>query len=750
MDGVLIVVLLLSAGAGLLLYGISQSTRPPEAEAARAWRIVFPLDAAFPAGTASAWFASLLPLLGRSSSGLSAEIRSEVGELRLSLSAPASFEAALRGQLAAFFPEARLEAEDLPVETEGVLEEPVLGIPFSLVRGDGPLRLAGNGNEPLLAVMGTLASRMGPIGLRLVLRPERSSPGQAILNHALHLLDLFLTLLLDLLRPAGDPSPPPASRRAASPGGEAPTARACLLVWSGEAGTEAEAGARALAAQVESAFSGTEGRGFKASRARLFRLPALNAPSGVPLPSFLLSAPELGTLFHLPKGPLPFLLREASRRSAMPPRAFAPSGEDNDLVLGEALLAEEAVPFGIGRETRRLHTYVVGKTGTGKSTLLAGIARQDLLAGRGLALLDPHGDLSEQLLTFVPPSRLDDVVYFNPADVEFPVGYNPLRIGPGGDRSLVASTVLSVLRKLHGEFWGPRMEHILKHALLALLEGPSPSFLDLTRLLTDFGFRQRALRGVRDPVVRAFFHHEFDRYDPRFRTEAVSPILNKVGGYLASPVVRHLLAQSEAELDLRAVMDGGKIFLANLAAGRIGEENAALLGGLLVAGFGLAALSRKDAPEEERRDFPLLVDEFQRFAGDAFPGLLSEARKFRLSLTLSHQYLSQVPGSLTEAVLGNVGSLAVFRVGTLDAPRLEKELSPAFGAGDLVHLPNHRFCFRTVTGGVPGQAFSARTLPVLPGTTDPALVIGASRKRWAKPRAEVELEVADRLEGRWG
>jgi hypothetical protein len=463
----------------------------------------------------------------------------------------------------------------------------------------------------------------------------------------------------------------------------------------------------------------------------------------------VLSAGELASLFHVPAAGHPLLPSASSRRVAPPLRLTVAAAEDLAMTrLGEALAPGEPIPFGLGREERRLHAYVTGKTGTGKSTLLATTIQQDLAAGRGVGLIDPHGDLAERLLTLVPPERDQQVLYFNPADTAYPVGFNLLGATLPAERPLVASGVIAVFKKLHQEFWGPRLEHILRQAVLTLLETPSPTLLLLPRLLTDRGYREHALRFVRDPVLSHFFREEFERYDPRWRAEAIAPILNKVGPLLATPLTRHIIGQSQPGFSLRQVMDEGGIFIANLASGRIGEDNAALLGGLLVAGFQLAAMARADQREAARRDFYLVVDEFQHFANDAFALIFSEARKYRLSLTLSHQYLGQLTPAMSEAVLGNVGSLAVFRVGAPDAARLVKELAPSFDLQDLVYLPNHQFCARLTQAGETLPAFSARTLPLPAPARDPAPLIARSRQRWGRPRTAVEMEIADLWEGR--
>jgi hypothetical protein len=748
-------IVLLSFGGALLLF--SRRRPKPLPAPLLPYRLVLPRDGEFSAFRSAALFSALAPLLRYHGAELAAEVGAANGRIDYRLYLPEAFEPSLRGMLASHFPEARVErmgSESAVVGEasgpgteaageQGEARSPFLFLPFRAEGTAEPNALPSPEVAPLLSVLGTLSSLPTPAGFRLLLRPsaETGIPGRRQRSSDAGFRPWIDALFQALVLPGGSGAAVPPEKAAPS---EFLDYEARLFAWSLGEAEAARRSLEALSVQMEAAFLAATG-------IRIKPLGKIQKASFLPdqLPVFPLSPEGAGRLFHVQAEWLPFLPREGSRQSS-PPASSSLSGPEDapEVTLGEALIPEGTVAFGMSREARRLHAYVVGKTGTGKSTLLAHLIRQDLEAGRGLALLDPHGDLAEAVLSFVPTSRIQDVVYLNPQDAAWPVGFNPLRSEKPEDRPLVASAVLSILRRLYGEFWGPRMEHILKHSLLALLETPHPSFLDVPRLLTDPGFRRQALRFVRDPIVRAFFRDEFDRYDPRFRTEAIAPILNKIGGYLASPSVRNIVGQSDAALDLRQVMDEGKALIANLAMGRIGEENAALLGGLLVAGFHLAALSRKEVPEAARRDFCLYADEFQHFAGDAFPSVLSEARKFRLSLVLSHQYLTQVPSSLIEAVFGNVGSLAVFRVGTGDAPRLARELAPSFDAEDLLALPNYRFCFRTLHGGAPLPAFSARTLAFPVGDTDPVDVLEASRRRWGKPRAAVEIEIADRLEGR--
>jgi hypothetical protein len=366
--------------------------------------------------------------------------------------------------------------------------------------------------------------------------------------------------------------------------------------------------------------------------------------------------------------------------------------------------------FGIKQADRRAHMYIIGKTGTGKSTLLAAMIRQDIQSGRGLALLDPHGDLVERLLGVVPESRKGDLIYFNVPDASRPLGFNPLEKVPPLKRSLAASGLLEVFQKIWANSWGPRLEHILRNALLALVEQPEATLADILRLLDDRAFRRLAAGRVASSQVRQFWLREYESYPARFRAEAIAPIQNKVGAFLADPLLNQILTQPRSTFDLREVMDHGKILLVNLAKGKIGGDSAALLGALLVARVGLAAVSRADVPEAERRDFYLYLDEFQSFTTLSLANMLSELRKYRVGMILAHQYLSQLDLQVRDAILGNVGTIITFRVGLTDAEILEKEFRPEFSALDLISLPNYHVYLRLMVDGVVSKPFSAKTL----------------------------------------
>ena len=400
--------------------------------------------------------------------------------------------------------------------------------------------------------------------------------------------------------------------------------------------------------------------------------------------------------------------------------------------------------FGIKSDDRRRHMYIIGKTGMGKTTLLENMAIQDIRAGRGVGIVDPHGEFAEKILDFVPKRRIKDVLYFDPGDVDFPIGFNVLEKVDFSQRHLVASGVLGVFKKIWPDVWSARMEYILNNTILALLESENSNLLGINRMLADENFRKKIIHKITDPTVKFFWQNEFANYPDRFREEAVAPIQNKVGQFISNPLIRNIVGQKKSSFDLREIMDNQKILILNLSKGRIGEENSRLLGALLITKLQLAAMSRIDIPEEERKDFFLYVDEFQNFATEAFASILSEARKYGLCLFLSHQYISQMDEKVRDAVFGNVGTIVTFRVGAQDAEFLEKEFLPDFDKNDLVNLPKYHIYLRLMVDGVATRAFLAKTLPPLPRPEKSwrEEIIRFSRQKYARDRSEIEKEIA--------
>src|SRR5215510_5252976 len=382
---------------------------------------------------------------------------------------------------------------------------------------------------------------------------------------------------------------------------------------------------------------------------------------------------------------------------------------DNQITyFAQTNFRNEAKPFGIQKADRRSHIYVIGKTGTGKSTLLETLIRQDIVNGEGLALLDPHGDLVEKVLRAVPDKNKGDLIYFNVPDN--PLGFNPLEKVAPEKRTLAAAGLLDAFKKIWADSWGPRLEHILRNAFLALLDQPEATLADVLRLLDDHAFRRDVCSGVYNSQVRDFWLREYENYPLRLRAEAIAPIQNKVGAFLTDPLLNRILTQKKCAFDLSLVMDERKILLVNLAKGKIGADVSALLGALLVTKIGLAGLSRADVPEETRRDFYLYLDEFQNLATLSLANMLSELRKYRVNMVLSHQYLSQLDPQVKDAILGNTGTIISFRLGLTDAEMLAGEFYPFFSARDLINLPNYHIYLRLMIDGVVSQPFSGETL----------------------------------------
>lgn len=404
--------------------------------------------------------------------------------------------------------------------------------------------------------------------------------------------------------------------------------------------------------------------------------------------------------------------------------------------------------FGIKRSDRRQHMYVIGKTGTGKTTLLNNMIVQDIENGEGVCVIDPHGELVENLLGKIPPERVQDVIYFNPADSDFPIGFNMLELPDPKYKHLVSSGLMGIFTKIWSNVWSARMEYILNNAILALLDTPGSTLLGINRILVDKEYRQEVISNLRDPVVRGFWVHEYGEWRDQFRNEAIAPIQNKVGQFLSTSLVRNIVGQSKSTIDIFDIMNTGKIFLVNLSKGRIGEDNSALLGGMLITKMQLSAMERVRVPEEERVDFYLYVDEFQNFATDSFANILSEARKYRLDLILSHQYIAQLVTDIStkvrDAVFGNVGTMIAFRVGAADAEFLETEFSPEFTMEDMVNLPNRRIYLKLMVNGVSSRSFSASTLSpfrVHSNKENEDHILQISRKRYTRPRYIVEEEI---------
>ncbi len=401
--------------------------------------------------------------------------------------------------------------------------------------------------------------------------------------------------------------------------------------------------------------------------------------------------------------------------------------------------------FGIKEDDRRRHMYLIGKTGMGKSTILENMIVEDIRAGHGVAVVDPHGDLAEKIINYIPTDRINDVIYFNPADTEYPIAFNVVEQVEPHLRHLVASGLIGVFQKLWADSWGPRLEYILRNTILAILDYPGSTLLGVIRMLSDKSFRKRVIEKIQDPVVKAFWVNEFSGYADKFASEAVSPIQNKVGQFLSSSLIRNIVGQIKSSINLREVMDNGKILILNLSKGRIGEDNSALLGAMMITKIQLAVMSRVDIPENERRDFYLYIDEFQNFTTESFANILSEARKYRLNLIMAHQYIEQLGDVVKAAVFGNVGTLVVFRVGAIDAEELVKEFSPTFIEEDIVNLPKYNFYIKLMIDGVASDPFSATGLaPLTEGEKTGCIdkVVRVSRERYSGEKLKVEEKIS--------
>ena len=416
--------------------------------------------------------------------------------------------------------------------------------------------------------------------------------------------------------------------------------------------------------------------------------------------------------------------------------------------FGETNFRNQLKRFGIKKIDRRKHMYVIGKTGMGKTTLLENLAMQDIQSGEGLAFIDPHGETAYKLLDFVPKERMNDVIYFDPADTAFPVGLNVMENVDPEKRHFVASGLMSVFKKIFGpDVWSARMEYILSNTVLALLEYPGSTLLSINPMLAVKEFRKKVVASVKDPVISAFWTQEFAKYTERFAAEATPAIQNKIGQFTSNPLIRNIIGQVNSTIDMRKIMDERKILIVNLAKGRVGEDTARLLGMMIVTKLYLAAMSRVDIIDERnRKDFFLYVDEFQNFATESFANILSEARKYRLSLTLAHQYMAQLAEEVRDAVIGNVGTMLSFRVGADDAEFLEKEFGPEFMATDMVNLGFAQIYLKLMIDGVASRPFSSMTLPPInnPGASFRAEIMEASRKNFGVGRQEIEEKI-----GKW-
>lgn len=469
---------------------------------------------------------------------------------------------------------------------------------------------------------------------------------------------------------------------------------------------------------------------------------------------FILNISELASVYHLPHTSVetPNIVW-ASSKTAEPPAklpVLTGNAEHDAEISAFGLTNFRGInhQFGLTRRDRSRHVYIIGQTGAGKSGLLELLALSDVFYNQGYCIIDPHGDFAIDNLKFVPESRIKDVVYFNPADTAYPVAFNPLEVSDPSRKPNICSEVIGVLKRMFGDSWGPRLEHILRYTLLALLDRPSTTLLDISRMLTDKEFRKETLEYCHDVTVLQFWKHEFGQWNDKQVNESIAPVLNKVGAFTANPIIRNIIGQPKSSFDIRKIMDEGKILVVNLSKGLIGEDNAGILGAFLVTKVQLAAMSRSDIPDvKDRRPFYLYVDEFQNFATDSFAVILSEARKYGLNLTVANQYVAQMTDSVRDAVFGNVGTTISFRVSADDAPILVKQFEPTFEASDLLQLNNRHFVISMIINGEKVPAFSATTLSIPQTPSDNFnAIIESSRSLYARPRAEIEAEIRETIE----
>lgn len=490
-------------------------------------------------------------------------------------------------------------------------------------------------------------------------------------------------------------------------------------------------------------FSNADGNYLKFSR-----------PSSLKRRNFLLSIPlrehkyvprsqvfsvsEMATLWHLPNekfSNVPTISWSRTFATEAPENLPTAQDENKDQInfFGRTDFKGEAITFGIKRNDRRRHMYIVGKSGTGKSTLIANMAINDIRNREGMAVIDPHGDLIEILLDYIPSYRVNDVVYLDPANAERSFVLNPLEVTNRSQRELVVSGIIAIFSKLYAHSWGPRLEYILRNTLFALSEIPDATFAEIPEMLANPTYRRQKVQKITDPIIKNFFTHEFENMTDKLQAESISPILNKVGQFISSPTMRNIVGRPHSTIDLENIINSGKILLVNLSQGRLGEDNAALLGAMLITKLQLAAMNRVNIAEEDRKDFFLYVDEFQNFATESFIKILSEARKYRLNLTLANQYTAQVPPEVLAAIYGNCGTIMSFLVGASDATLLTREFDEVYKSTDLTSLSNYQIILKLMIDNQASRPFAAGTLPLPRSRTqNREKVIRVSQQKYTK------------------
>lgn len=455
-----------------------------------------------------------------------------------------------------------------------------------------------------------------------------------------------------------------------------------------------------------------------------------------------MSSEEAASVYHFPNPDIvPHIVHVMSRK-AEPPHDLPKAGKlgpDEMSTFGLTNYHNQGIKFGIKRVDRRRHLYVVGKSGTGKSKFLELLIISDILSGKGVGVLDPHGDLVDAVMRYIPEERKDDVILFDPGDADHPIAFNPLEQVPDHLKLRVTIGFIEVFKKLFGNNWTNRLEHVLRYTTLALLDSPGTTILSILKMLSDKNYRQRIVANIQDSVIKNFWVNEFAAWSEKFDNEAIMPLLNKVGQFVSTSQIRNIIGQPENKINIREMMDDGKILLMKISKGTLGEENCQLIGAMMVTKIHQAAMSRADTPEEQRRDFYLYCDEFQYFATDTFAEILSEARKYRLNLTMAHQYMGQLNNLVRTTVFGNVGSLMSFRIGAEDAAIMEQEYTPKFDVRDIINLGVREFYIKMSIDGQIRDAFSGYTVDVPKPVNDLTEEIRElSRQKYTRPRAEVE------------
>ena len=489
-------------------------------------------------------------------------------------------------------------------------------------------------------------------------------------------------------------------------------------------------------------YTRSDGNGFSGKKAPLFNKKSVitAAHDRSVTNNDVLNILELATIWHLPSDKIKtegiaWGTKVLSEPPENLPNAVTATEEDKKEInfFGRTIFKNKETIFGIKEIDRRRHVWVIGKTGTGKSTLIANMAIDDLKKDRGIGIIDPHGDLCDVIMDYIPKHRINDVIYFNPADKDFPIAINPLEVTNKEEAELVVSGIVSIFNKIFGFSWGPRLEYILRNSLSTLAQVPNTTLKDIPLILTNKQFRAKVVEDLDDEVLKNFWVNEFDKMTEKLQQEAISPILNKVGQFVASPLIRSVIGHPKSSISLDDAMNDGKIFLANLSQGRLGEDNAALLGAMLITKFQLAAMHRVAIPEAERKDFYLYVDEFQNFATGSFIKIMSEARKYHLDIMLANQYMAQIPPEVTQAILGNAGTIMTFAVGASDADILQKEFSEVFSNQDLVNLGRFQVATKMTIDNQVTRPFVSMTLPLPTSSNEnKEKAINMSRERWSK------------------